>query len=305
MSHALKHQPVLAPEILQLLPVKTLNRNAGLRALDSTFGRGGHTTALLKQDKSVVVIAVDKDSEAVEWGVKHLKLKFPRRLHLAQADFHEYSYLEQNIFPGFIQNKGFDIIILDLGPSSPQLDTAKRGFSFYKEGPLDMRMNRSQSFSAGDIINQWPEKKLKDLFYSYGEIQRPGPVVQAICKERKTKPFTTTLQLSKLIQKKISWKQKGRHPAAPYFLALRLAVNNELEGLSSALPKMITALNPGGRIFVLSFHSLEDRIVKNIFREKHKKEGLMVNKKVIRPGREEIKKNPRARSALLRVFEKS
>lgn len=253
---------------------------------------------------SAFVIALDKDTEAVSWGVKNLKPRYSNSLHILHADFHQYADLIKSTFPVFLKAQGFDIIVMDLGLSSPQLDDSKRGFGFYKEGPLDMRMNPSQSFLAAEIVNGWTESRLKDLFYSCGDIYRSGRVVKAILKERKIRPFVTTCQLADVIQKQTGWRKKGRHPATPYFLALRIAVNNELEGLGQALPEMIYSLNTGGRIFVLSFHSLEDRIVKNIFKAEHKKSGLIINKKVIRPGREEIHNNPRARSAMLRVFEK-
>ena len=302
-NHLLQHQPILVSEILQFLPSWSSNKRQKW-VLDATFGRGGHTQAVLKHLDSVAVIALDKDSEAVHWGVKNLKPHFPNQLHLLHADFHQYSDLIKNKLSVFLKAQGFDIIIMDLGPSSPQLDDSKRGFGFYKEGPLDMRMNLTQNFSAADIVNGWKEKRLKDLFYSCGNIYRSGRVIKAILKERKLKPFVTTRQLAEVIQKQTGWKRKGRHPATPYFLALRIAVNNELEGLGQALPEMIYSLNTGGRIFVLSFHSLEDRIIKNIFKSEHKKSGIIINKKVIRPSREEIHNNPRARSAMLRIFEK-
>ncbi len=302
-NQLLQHQPILVSEILKLLPSWPADKTQKW-ILDATFGRGGHTQAFLRQLDSIFVIALDKDATAVEWGLKNLKPQFSDSLHILHADFHQYSDLIKNTFPGFLKNQGFDIIIMDLGPSSPQLDDPARGFGFYKEGPLDMRMNPSQNFSAMDIVNQWKEDKLKDLFYSCGDIHRSGRVVKAILKERKIKPFVTTRQLADLIQKQIGWKKKGRHPATSYFLALRIAVNNELEGLGQVLPEMIYSLNTGGRIFILSFHSLEDRIVKNILKGQHKQSGVIINKKVIRPSREEIRNNPRARSAVLRVFEK-
>ena len=302
-NYLYQHQPILVSEILNLLPSWPVDKKEKW-VLDATFGRGGHTQAILKQWNSACVIALDKDVTAVKWGLENLKPQFSDSLHILHADFHHYADLMKNTFPVFLKNQGFDIIIVDLGPSSPQLDDPARGFGFYKEGPLDMRMNPSQSFSAMDIVNQWKENKLRDLFYSCGEIHRAGRVVKAILKERKIKPFVTTRQLADVIQKQIGWKKKGRHPATSYFLALRIAVNNELEGLGQILPEMIYSLNTGGRIFVLSFHSLEDRIIKNLFKTEHKKSGFMINKKVIRPGREEIRNNPRARSAMLRVFEK-
>ena len=296
-----KHEPVFIKEILTRLPPASHSK----WMLDATFGAGGHTKAVLHYYSSLSVIAVDRDLSSVEWGVKNIKPHFPEKsLYLIHADFHQYSDLINHQFPLFLKGKGFDIIIVDLGVSSPQLDQAHRGFSFYKDGPLDMRMDRTQDFSANDIVNSWSEKELMDLFYSYGEIHTASTVVKALIRQRKRAPIRSTKELADLILKKRGWKKKGFHPATPYFLALRLKVNNELEGLSDSLPKMIQSLNPKGRMFVLTFHSLEDRIVKNIFKQVHKVEGQNLTKKVIIPCREEIKNNPRARSAKLRVFER-
>ena len=274
--------------------------------LDATFGAGGHTQAVLKLYPFLSVIAIDRDPLAVSQGIHNIKPLFPENsLYLLQADFHQYSDLVRQRFFGFMKGAGFDIILLDLGVSSPQLDQAERGFSFYKDGPLDMRMDGTQAFSAKDIINRWSEKALRDLFYSYGEIRQSGPVVKAVLRQRRRAPLESTKQLADLIVKTRGWRKKGSHPATSYFLALRLKVNNELEGLKDNLPKMIKSLKSGGRIFVLTFHSLEDRIVKNIFKKAHGAEGQNLTKKVITPGREEIKKNPRSRSAKLRIFEKA
>ena len=294
------HQPVLTTAILSHLP-PLLKKGW---ALDATFGRGGHTKALLEKHPFLCMIAIDRDSEAVQWGLKNLKPLFPESLHIMEGDFHEYSNMMQNIFPAFLKNQRFDIIIMDLGVSSPQLDQPERGFSFYKEGPLDMRMDQRADFSAKDIINEWSAEGLQDLFYHYGEIHKPGAVVKAIIEERKRRPILHTKRLAELIQKKSGWKKKGRHPAGPYFLALRLKVNNELEGLKKALDPAVDSLNPQGRIFVLSFHSLEDRIVKNMFNSADNKKGRHITKKVIRPSFKEVQQNPRARSAVLRIFEK-
>ena len=296
-----KHEPVLLEEILALFPSSFQDS----WVLDATLGAGGHTKAILNRYPSCSLIALDCDLSAVQWGIKDIKPHFPKRsLHLIHANFHQYPDLMKHPFPLFLTGKGFDIIIVDLGVSSPQLDQSQRGFSFYKEGPLDMRMDRTQHFSAGDIVNQWSEKELMDLFYSYGEVHTASRVVKALLRERKRTHLETTKQLADLIVKQLGWKKKGFHPATPYFLALRLKVNNELEGLSDTLPRMIQSLNSKGRLFVLTFHSLEDRIVKNLFKQAHKKEGQNLTKKVIMPSREAIKKNPRARSAKLRVFEK-
>ena len=302
MDALFKHTPVLLTEILSFLP-PSLSSGKKKWVLDTTFGAGGHSQALLKKHPFLSVIALDKDLSAIQWGLKHVKPYFPS-LHLVHGDFHSYSSLQDEVFPLFLKQGGFDIIIVDLGVSSPQLDQAERGFSFYKEGPLDMRMDQTQNFSAKEIINGWSEKELMDLFYSYGEIYKARPVVKAILKQRKRSPLQNTKELADLIVRQTGWRKKGSHPAGPYFLALRLKVNNEIEGLKENLSKMILSLNSQGRIFVLSFHSLEDRIVKQTFKSAHNEEGQNLTKKVILPTREEIKKNPRARSAKLRVFER-
>ena len=296
-----RHDPVLIEEILAFFPSSFHNK----WMLDATFGAGGHTKAVLDRYSSFSVVAIDRDLSSIEWGLKNVKPYLPEKsLHLMHADFHQYVELMKHRFPLFLKGWGFDIIIVDLGVSSPQLDQAHRGFSFYKDGPLDMRMDRTQELSASDIINSWSEKELMDLFYSYGEIHTASSVVKALIRQRKRAPLKSTKELADLIVKKKGWRKKGSHPATSYFLALRLKVNNELEGLSDSLPKMIQSLNPMGRLFVLTFHSLEDRIVKNLFKQAHKVEGQNLTKKVILPCREEIKKNPRARSAKLRIFER-
>ena len=314
------HQSVFLQEILDRFPLFFQDELLGTRntprpasrasfqnrwMLDATFGAGGHTKAALRRYSSLSVIALDRDLSSVQWGIKNIKPLFPgRSFHLFHSNFHHYPDLMKNRFPLFLKGKGFDIIIVDLGVSSPQLDQAHRGFSFYQDGPLDMRMDVTQTFSATDIINHWSERELMDLFYLYGEIHTARPVVKALLRQRKKASIKSTKELADLIVKKQGWKKKGSHPATPYFLALRLKVNNELEGLSDSLPDMIRSLNPKGRFFVLTFHSLEDRIVKNIFKQAHNTEGINLTKKVITPSLEEIKKNPRAKSAKLRLFER-
>jgi 16S rRNA (cytosine1402-N4)-methyltransferase len=194
-------------------------------------------------------------------------------------------------------------MLLDLGVSSPQLDVAERGFSFYHDGPLDMRMDQRREQSAADVVNNIDEDDLTELFKTLGEIPRPYKVVRAIVHDRKTEPFTTTRQLASMIERVEGWSRKGHHPATRYFMALRLYVNRELELLEQALPDLIAGLNDQGRLAVITFHSLEDRIVKNFFKT-HAELGKPVNKKVIIAKWPERKSNPRARSAKLRVFQR-
>lgn len=194
------------------------------------------------------------------------------------------------------------MMLLDLGVSSPQLDQADRGFSFYQDGPLDMRMNQTQTVTAELIVNTATEADLIRIFKDYGEIQNPMRVVRAILKDREVKAFQSTLQLAGMIERVDGWRKKGHHPATLYFQGLRLAVNHELDVLKEALPRFMQALKPGGRLAVISFHSLEDRVVKWLFKESSF--GFSVHNKVIEASETETKSNPRARSAKLRIFQK-
>ena len=273
----------------------------GMRMLDATFGRGGHTRVILKCLPELSVIAIDMDKQAVEWGIKNF---FSQKLYLHHGNFRDILSLGKYL--NFNLANAFDIIIMDLGVSSPQLDDKERGFSFYQKGPLDMRMNQMQDLSARDIINTWNAEDLRDLFYYYGEIHHSRRVIANILRTRKKQAIADTQELSTIIEKSLGWKKKGKHPATPYFLALRLKVNRELENLKSALPNMISVLKPNGRLFVLSFHSLEDKIVKQVFKvaKNMRSKNKELLKKVFQASREEIKNNPRSRSARLRIFEK-
>lgn len=290
------HYPVLFNEILSLLDVR-LQRQPGqvVHALDCTFGRGGHSQGLMHISEDVQLTAFDQDLEAIEFG----KLKFAKEIENSKLSLIHDNFAN---FPKHNLQK-FDFILLDLGVSSPQLDQAGRGFSFYNDGPLDMRMNQKIGVTAEFIINTYSEEDLNKLFQEYGEIYKPYRVTRAICHDRKTQAFQRTQQLAGLIERVDGWRQKGHHPATQYFMALRLAVNQELEVLRNTLPYFIDALNPHGLLAVISFHSLEDRIVKNCFRDSI--EGGSLFKKVISPTDEECRLNTRSRSAKLRVFEKN
>lgn len=291
----MNHKSVLVNEVLMRC------QKSDLWMLDATFGRGGHSLALKKKWPHLKIIALDHDRQAVDWGEKYFRFSDFSIHHL---NFHFFHYKQKEFFFKYSIKGGFDVILLDLGPSSPQLDEPERGFSFYKEGPLDMRMNQDNPQTAGDIIRQSTERELIQIFTELGEVRNPRPVVRSILRERKKKKIKSTVHLARLIEKNVSWKNK--HPATPYFLALRMKVNNELEGLKESLPFLIRSLRNQGRIFVITFHSLEACIVKQIFKQSClKKEGILVNKKVIRPSREEILSNPRSRSAQLRIFQRT
>lgn len=290
------HIPVLLKECLEALRQMPQSPKLGL---DLTFGRGGHSQAILQEFAELKTIAVDQDLDAISAGQESMQeFLSVNRMELHHCNFHHWlDYAQKNELP-----TNYDFILMDLGVSSPQLDTPQRGFSFYHEGPLDMRMDQSQGQTAADIVNSWDEEDLNSLFKTYGEIRSPYKVSREIVNHRKNRPFKHTLDLSGLIERLVGWRKKGMHPATQYFMALRLYLNNELEGLKEALPKLMSSLNPQGRLLVITFHSLEDRIVKQIF--KGSEIGRPVNKKVIKPTREEELENKRSRSAHLRIFEK-
>ncbi len=273
-----------------------------LSAFDGTFGRGGHTGAILEKWPAAKVVAFDWDETAIEFGSAKLVAEISAgRLKLVRSSYSEFKMQRPAVDP---EGLGFDLMLLDLGVSSPQLDSAERGFSFYHDGPLDMRMDHRCETTAADIVNGWDEQELAKLFIEYGEIHQPFRVVRAIAADRKNKkPFTTTRELATLIERVDGWHKKGSHPATRYFLALRLKVNEELSNLHEALPDLIEGLSDGGILAVITFHSLEDRIVKNIFKD-HLHCGQLVHKKVIQPDEAEIERNPRSRSAKLRAFRK-
>lgn len=286
----LKHNPVLLNEIIEMF--RPLKDRPDLRYFDGTLGRGGHLKAVLSHFPGVRAVGVDRDPQALKEVGEELSGASLELHHDNFYDFSPHKYGQ------------FDLMLVDLGVSSPQLDEASRGFSFYQDGPLDMRMDPTQGFPASDIVNEASEDDLFDIFKKYGEVYHCARVVREILSRRKTAPFTSTLQLSSLIEATDGWRKKGFHPATNYFMALRIATNDELRGLERALPLLRSGLKPGGRLAVLTFHSLEDRIVKSDFRESGDF-GKPVNKKVIVPTREEALANPRSRSAKLRVYERS
>lgn len=289
-----EHYPVMLNEVLEAFaPYKELSSP---RYFDGTFGRGGHYLAVKHFTPQMKAVVMDQDLVAVEYAKTRFQTEVQSgALEVIHRNFAQFS--DTNL-------KNFDMMLLDLGVSSPQLDQADRGFSFYNEGPLDMRMNQQQGLTAEMIVNTATENELIRIFKEYGEVHSPFRVVRAMCHDRKEKAYKSTKELAGLIERVDGWRQKGHHPATKYFMALRLAVNSELEVVSAALPAMMKALNPGGRLAVISFHSLEDRIVKNVFRD-HKDLGEQIHKKVIVPTQEECDKNSRSRSAKMRVFERS
>ena len=292
---ALSHNPVLLEELLSLFSnKKTLNSKTPKFILDCTFGRGGHSLAFLKKHPESFILALDRDLEAIQFG-ESLKQS---HLKLSHQNFHDFPLHAD-------KNTSFDLILMDLGVSSPQLDQGERGFSFNKPGPLDMRMDQTQKLKAESILNSFNKKELIHLFQTYGEIKNPYSVINDLIQKRKKKRIQTTEEFVEIIQKYQS-STRYKHCATKWFLALRIAVNQELEGLKKCLPLYIDFLKPEGFLAVISFHSLEDRIVKQNFRDfVHSKKGSLYNKKVIHPTNQERKLNIRSRSAKLRVFQKN
>ncbi|KYG62161.1 16S rRNA (cytosine(1402)-N(4))-methyltransferase [Bdellovibrio bacteriovorus] len=289
-----EHYPVLLQEVLAAF--YPYREKESPTYFDGTFGRGGHYSAMRYVIPQMKATVMDQDLAAIGYAKTRFQTEVEQgQLKIIHGNFSQFS--EHNL-------NNFDMMLLDLGVSSPQLDQAERGFSFYHDGPLDMRMNQQQGMTAEMLVNTASEDELIRIFREYGEVYRPARVVRAIVNDRKTKAFQSTSQLAGLIERVDGWQIKGHHPATKYFMALRLAVNSELEVVEQALPAMMKALNPGGRLAVISFHSLEDRIVKNIFKEAEDL-GRSVYKKVIVPTQEECDKNSRSRSAKLRVFERS
>ncbi len=293
VEFAPEHYPVMVRDILENFAV--FRGKNDLRYFDGTFGRGGHLRAVLANFPQIRAVVMDQDETAVKFGHENFRTEVEsRQVRIIHGNFSEFP--EHNL-------GSFDMMLLDLGVSSPQLDTAGRGFSFNKDGPLDMRMNQTRGVTAEYILNTSSEQELNEMFKQYGEIHRPFRVVRAIVHDRKTKAWQSTKELAGLIERVDGWRHKGFHPATQYFMALRLRVNAELEVLERTLPEMMRALTPGGRLAVISFHSLEDRIVKNIFKS-DREFGEQTHKRILLPTQEECDMNTRSRSAKLRVFER-
>jgi 16S rRNA (cytosine1402-N4)-methyltransferase len=280
------HFSVLSREL-----IAGLNLQPGGHYLDTTLGGGGHSRLILESYPNVRVIGIDRDELAIASACQQLADYYPERLTVWLGNFADYQ-------PGSIQ---FDGIIADLGVSSPQFDRPDRGFSFRHPSPLDMRMDRSQSLTAAEIVNGWRETDLANLFYEYGEESYSRRIARQIVRQR---PFGTTTDLAEAIARCVppSYRYGRIHPATRVFQALRIAVNEELKSLEQFLERCPQWLKTDGIIGIISFHSLEDRIVKHFFRQSQQLEGL--TKKPIGPQADEIAQNPRSRSAKLRFAKK-
>ena len=294
------HVPVLLEESLDFL----LHDLSGTY-LDLTFGRGSHSQEILNRISSQGSLnAVDRDPEAVSYGKKNIT---DSRFSIFHANYSEID----SLFP---QQK-FDGILLDLGTCSTHLDNPIRGFSFQSDGPLDMRMDFSSGFSAAEWLNSAPEKEISDILYEYGDEKASRKIAKAIVKYRAISSLETTIELTKVIETVL--KRTGKtHPATKSFQAIRIHVNNELHHLKITLSKLHDVLKVGGVVVIISFHSLEDRIVKNFFKPEIEelpkdipintsvKETYRSIKKKLKPSSNEITVNPRSRSAVMRVFSK-
>lgn len=287
------HVPVLLEESTDLLL-----GNRGKLYVDCTLGLGGHTKRILEKNPEAFVIGIDRDEEAIELAKENLK-EFEGRFAIYKANFADLDVV--------LEAEGVDKVdgfLFDLGVSMFQLKS-ERGFSFQIDAPLDMRMDKEQKLTAYRVVNEYPEKELARIIWEYGEERLSRKIARAIVQYRKRKPIETTKELADIILSVYPERLKhGRiHPATKTFQAIRIEVNRELESLKEALEKTTDRLNPKGRLVVISFHSLEDRIVKNFFRE-HSQELKILTKKPITPSEEEIRMNPAARSAKLRAGER-
>ena len=300
------HLPVLYQETIQAIDPRSPGRY-----VDGTVGAGGHAAALLEASAPEgELLGLDVDPMALELAGARLA-PFGSRVTLVQAHF--------STFPEVLSHQGWGAvqgILLDLGVSSMQLDSPQRGFSFMQDGPLDMRLDPRQEETAADLVNELPEEALADIIWRYGDERRSRQIARAICRDR---PFSTTLELAETVRRAAG--RAGRiHPATRTFQALRIAVNRELEAIEATLPLAVKALAGGGRLAVISFHSLEDRIVKQFLRHEsqdcvcpdeqpvctcsHQATLKLYSRSAIKPQKGEIATNSRARSARLRFAEK-
>lgn len=333
------HISVLKNEVINALNIK----KNGIY-IDATFGRGGHSLEILKKlNKDGKLIAIDRDIDAITYAKNTSPFNVDNRFSIFHTEFNNIinimqKYADNNIKDNIKDNIKVDGILLDLGVSSPQLDNAERGFSFNKNSPLDMRMNNTSGETVAEFIKRTDISELTEIFRNFGEEKYAYKVAQNIIKQREIKAIETTFELAEIIRQSIPSFQKGKDKATRCFQALRIHINQELFQLESVLPQTINLLKTGGRLVIISFHSLEDRIVKNflknesnptekfnkIFNNKYTKQipinllqqneniqNMQINNatiklisKAVKPTENEILNNPRARSSILRIAEK-
>ena len=310
LENKFEHTPVMLEECIDALNIQPQGTY-----VDGTLGGGGHSSQIAKRLTTGRLIAIDKDQDALSHST--LKLSpYQNRVTFVKSDFKEMTQVLDNL--GI---ESVDGILLDLGVSSHQIDTASRGFSYRFDGKLDMRMDQNARLTAYDVVNSYDARKLERVLFVYGEESFAKTIVRNIVKQREIKPIETTLELVKIIEDSIPKKFWGKGSVAKkIFQAIRIEVNHELEDLDVAINGMIDRLSSGGRIAIITFHSLEDRIVKQVFKEhtvgcicdksvpicvcNHKADAKLVNKKPIEASKQELENNKRSSSAKLRVLEK-
>lgn len=309
MPHSFAHQPVLMPELLEGLNISS----SGIY-IDATFGRGGHSRAILNCLASQGrLFTIDKDPAAIAYAKANFNND--NRFYIQQGSFTElYDLAVKHNCVGKV-----DGIVLDLGVSSPQLDDPERGFSFMRDGPLDMRMDPSQGINAAKWLATVKEEVLANVIYMYGEERYSRRIAKAIVQARQESPITTTKRLAEIVATAHPAWEQHKHPATRTFQALRIFINKELDELRTVLTQCLTVLKVGGRLGVISFHSLEDRIVKQFIQQQAKGDSFLSQLpiidqqlnmrarsigKAIKPSAAEKQRNPRSRSAVLRIMEK-
>ena len=307
----MEHIPVLLKECIDGLNIKP----EGIY-VDGTLGRAGHSKEIVKRLTTGKLIAIDRDMKAIEEAGENLK-EYKDKIIYVHSNFSRIGEILDDLSIDKV-----DGMLFDLGVSSPQLDDASRGFSYMSDGPLDMRMDESSPLTACDIVNGWSEGELKRILFDYGEERYAPRIARAIVKKREEKKIESTLELVEIIKSALPAQalREKQHPAKRTFQAIRIAVNEELTSISKLLDTAMDRLNEGGRIAVISFHSLEDRIVKSAIASKEKgctcppefpvctcgfvQTMRSVNRKPILPTKEELERNPRTRSAKLRIAER-
>ena len=306
------HYPVLLEECLDGLNI----RPDGIY-LDGTLGRAGHSSRIAQKLTDGMLICVDRDQAALDAAQQRLA-PWMERVRLVHSNFADIDDILNSVGVDKV-----DGMLFDLGVSSPQLDDSSRGFSYMADAPLDMRMDRSCGLTAADVVNTWPRDELRRILLQYGEERYAGLIAAAIERRRQDKPIETTLELVDIIKSAMPGKalKEKQHPAKRTFQAVRIAVNDELTAVDRMLRAAVPRLNPGGRLAVITFHSLEDRIVKTGMAEfakgcdcppdfpvcvcGKKPQLTLINRKPILPGERELEENPRSRSAKLRIAEKT
>ena len=310
------HQPVLLEECVGLV-APALERPGSI-VVDCTLGLAGHACAFLKAAPEARLIGIDRDSEALSLATQRMHEEgLDDRFTPVHAAFDEFDRVLDNLGVRSVQ-----AVFMDLGLSSLQIDETDRGFSYSHDAPLDMRMDQRQTQTAGDIVNGYEEKELYRIIRDYGEDKFAKNIAKHIVAARQVKPITTTGELTEIIRESIPMKMqvKSGHPAKRTFQAIRIELNRELDVLRDSLDGMIDILDDGGRLCIITFHSLEDRIVKTIFRKNEnpctcpsdfpvcvcgkKSKGKVITRKPILPGETEMEENPRSKSAKLRIFER-